>query len=156
MGVKTYSVLVPAGLSGRMAQDKTLFLADRFSWFAFVLPFVYFLWHRLWLEAGLAFLLEIALGVAAMVLALDEVTATAMIICVNALIAYEAQAIRRFALERRGYHEAAVVQAFSLDEAEAKFFGTQPSLTAAPLYKPPFRPASVIGLFPDPSGPRGA
>ena len=95
------------------------FVRDGFSWLAFLLPPLWLLWHRLWGEALLAFLLLAvlsALGEGGRPLAGSLLTA-AVSLCVG----LEGQNLRVQALRRRGWGEWGVVEAAGLPDAETRY-----------------------------------
>ncbi|GAC1045001.1 DUF2628 domain-containing protein [Rhizobium sp. No.120] len=55
----SYLILTPPGATNRPeASDHTRFIRDGFSWTAFLFPTLWMLFHRLWLHAIAAFLLQ--------------------------------------------------------------------------------------------------
>src|SRR5690606_18639588 len=76
-------------------------VADRFSWFAALLPPVYGLVHRLWLPTAGWLILAIAIGASGLVI--GEEAALWLYILFAVLIGFEAPALRRRALRRQGY-----------------------------------------------------
>ncbi|MBA5778864.1 DUF2628 domain-containing protein [Stappia sp. F7233] len=109
----------PSRLSIRDA-DRTVFIKDGFSWPALLLPIIWLLWHRLWL---------VLLGYLAAAVALEAITMTlggpwAAIsgLAFSFLFALEANNLRRWTLEKRGWTFAAAIAGADKDEAEARFF----------------------------------
>ena len=49
----TYVVMEPPGRSEKV--DATAFIRDGFTWLGLLVPPLWLAWHRLWIEAGLAF-----------------------------------------------------------------------------------------------------
>ena len=163
MGVKSiFGACDRTGLSGRnAAQDGTdpvsgrpFFLASPSSCLSPISSGI-----RLWLEAGSRLSCWImALGILAMVLSArrdDRHSHDHLCECAHRAMKPRRSAV--FALERRGFHEAAVVQAFSLDEAEAQVSLAHSPACLLPLFISHREHAlapllAVIGLFPDPSG----
>lgn len=74
---------------------------DRFSWFAALLPPVYALVHRLWLPLVVWLVLVIAIAGLGVVFGGDVGFWTYVLLAV--LIGFEAPALRRRGLRRRGY-----------------------------------------------------
>ena len=56
-----YVVMEKGGASARTAAD-AVFVRDGFHWVAFLVPAVWMLWHRLWLEAVLALDIYLVMG----------------------------------------------------------------------------------------------
>ena len=116
----SWIVMEPAGSrSTAYAADPT-FIRDGFSFAAFLLPPLWLLWHRLWIEAALA--------IAALMLAaaLPEVTGFALAapllwLLVSLFVGLEGNALRIAALSRRGWSNWGVVEAGNLDDADAHY-----------------------------------
>ena len=95
-------------------------MRDGFSLLAFLVPPLWLLWHRLWIEAALA--------VAALVLAAGlpkltgfAVAAPLLSLLVSIYVGLEGNALRIAALRRRGWREWGVVEAGNLDDAETHY-----------------------------------
>jgi hypothetical protein len=113
-----YVVMEPPGRSEKA--DTTTFVRDGFSWLAFLVPPLWLLWHRLWIEAALTF---VAMGVLAMLgerLGL-EWAGSLLSLLVSLYVGLEGQALRIAALRRRGWHEWGVVVADRLDDADTRY-----------------------------------
>lgn len=131
----------------------TVFVRDGFSVVAFIVPLLWLLWHRLWIEALV--LLAIAAGVAAAStfggLAGAEPFVSAL---VSLFVGLEGPDLRLRALARRGWREAGVVEAASRDEAEYRWFGAERSVgepsaaapRAAAFHKPAATAVPAIGM----------
>ena len=101
--------------------DRTEFVRDRFSVIAFIVPVIWLLWHRLWIEAFAA--LAAAVGLAALgTVAGFQGAAPILSLLVSVYVALEGPQLRIWSLRRRGYHEAAIVEADSQAEAEIRYF----------------------------------
>jgi hypothetical protein len=93
---------------------------DGFHLFGFLTPPLWLLWHRLWIEAIVAF------AVATVLAALGEVAGfglagSLLSLLVSIYVGMEGAALRLAALRRRGWKEWGVVEAVSLDDAEARY-----------------------------------
>lgn len=159
-----YTVLEPPS-SPDLAVDaeRVLFVREGFSWAALLVPALWLVWHRLWL---------VGLGWAAVVVALQlgagRLGGPMPLIAgigFGLVFAFEANALRRWTLERRGYRFSGVVAGANRDECERRFFATwligrrlaapPPAAgpwTAAPAGRTATSP--IIGLFPSPERPR--
>lgn len=106
-------------------RENTVFVRDGFHFWAFLLPFAWFLWHRMWLEAALAFAASILIGLA---VALPPLAAGGGILSLLFQIAvgHEASGLRLWSLRRRGWSESGTVEAASEEEAEIRFFADEP------------------------------
>ena len=114
----SYVVMEPPGRSEKV--DTTTFVRDGFSWPGFLVPPIWLAWHRLWVEAGLTFVVmgllsmlgeRLGLGLAGSVLSL----------LVSFYVGLEGQGLRIASLCRRGWHEWGVVAADRLDDADTRY-----------------------------------
>jgi hypothetical protein len=131
-----------------------VFVRDGFSWVAFLVPPLWLLWHRLWIEAVLAF---VALGfLSTLGEAFGFMLADSLLtFLVMLFIGLEGQALRIAALARRGWKQWGVVVADDLDDADARYAldaGTrehapEPSIVPDPTFARPAQQAS-LGLVP--------
>ena len=149
-----YVVMEPPG-RGRDA-DASTFVRDGFSWLAFLVPPLWLLWHRLWLEAALA---VVAIGASAALGEAAEIRAAGalLVLLIMLYVGLEGQALRLAALSRRGWRQWGVVVADSLEEADTRYAAEAAAGAPEPAREPrlqgePFltRPASTgsIGLVP--------
>ncbi len=135
--------------------ERTAFVRDGFSVAAFVFGPLYLLRFGAWL-AALAWVVVVAGGGWLCHLArLPGGVGVGLYLLVALLTGLEASSLRRFALGRRGYDLADVVEGSSRQDGERTFFrravleGLPASRTVAGSAAPrPNEP--VIGFFPDP------
>jgi Protein of unknown function (DUF2628) len=106
---------------GSEGEERTQFIRDGFSIVAFVLPFVWLAWHRLWIEALLVFAVAVLLGVLGEMTALGGALSPLMTF-LGLYIAVDGAALRVAALNRREWREKGVVEADNLDDAETRWF----------------------------------
>lgn len=151
-----YTALVPPG--ARRARltagdaERTIFVKDGFAWPALFFPLLWTLWHRLWL----VFLgyLAVAVAVEAMSAAAGGPAIGAVAALFALLFAFEANALRRWTLERRGWTFAAAVSGSTQEEAEARFFaryqGLSTSADAGDIIPPQAGRSSVPSVSPAP------
>ena len=83
---------------------------DGFHWLAFLVPLLWFLWHRLWIEAAVMLALMLGLSVLSSLQGW-AFTATLLSLAVSILAGLEGAALRLAALRRRGWREWGVVEA---------------------------------------------
>ncbi len=107
--------------------DRTAFIAEGFSWGAFFLTLLWALWHRLWLVAGLMFLVLAAFSAAIRLNLADPAVLVAVQCGLGLLLGFEARHLRITALERAGYRPAALIMADSHEAAELTFFSRRAS-----------------------------
>ncbi|MFU0505119.1 DUF2628 domain-containing protein [Pseudaminobacter sp. NGMCC 1.201702] len=115
----SYVVMEPPGRKGEAASN-AVFVRDGFSLVAFLVPPLWLLWYRLWIEAALAVAAALALG------ALGEIagfgmTGTLLSLLVSVYVGLEGAALRIAALRRRGWHEWGVVEADRAGDAELRY-----------------------------------
>jgi hypothetical protein len=151
-----YVVMEPPAANAAAAAERAVLVRDGFALLAFLVPPLWLLWHRLWIEAALAFAVGVGLT------ALGETagfgfTGAALSLLVSIFVGLEGQALRVNALRRRGWREWGVVEAGNLGEAEIRYLAgdqTAASEQAAPRTpapaSTPVRPASsapALGLL---------
>ncbi len=125
----SYMVLIEDG--GRNDPDRVRVVKDGFSVFAFLLPLVYLLWHRMWLYAFLLVLFEVALG-----FWLDftgqEAAGGVIQFGLSLLLALESGTLRMKNLLSRGYVLDGILSADNLGDAEDIYFSNKGQSPAAP------------------------
>ena len=140
----SYVVLEPEAAAAR--DEEAVLVRDSFAFLAFIVPFFWFLWHRMWFEALAALALGLMLGALAAQPGAYGTVGTLLSLLLGILIGLEARALRVAALRRRGWREWGVVEADSREEAEARFAAEAaapaPRPAAAP---PPVRPVPPAG-----------
>jgi hypothetical protein len=164
--VTVYSVYEPpTGNDDDVAAraDRIAFVKEGFSWPAFLVPALWLLYHRMWIELVL-FLVIFSVLPAAFGLDRQEAFGWASLGLI-ALFAFEANDLRGWALKRRGYRLAAIASGRDRYEAERSFFTAWlPQQEAPSRSVPPVKNAprghdapvpsrggggdEVIGLFP--------
>ncbi|ESX49537.1 hypothetical protein X727_27300 [Mesorhizobium sp. L103C119B0] len=112
-----YVVMEPPGRTE--AADATVLVRDGFSWLAFLVAPLWLAWHRLWIEAALAFVAMGLISVLGQWLGLDW-AGSALSLLVSLYIGLEGQGLRIAALRRRGWHEWGVVEADNPDDADIR------------------------------------
>ena len=150
-----YVVMEPPG-RGHEA-DETSFVRDGFSWFGFLVPPLWLLWHRRWIEAGLAFVTIALIAVAAEAFAMS-LPGASLVLLVMLYVGLEAQALRLAAMARHGWRQWGVIVADDLEDADSRYAveaGTavQEPLSESrflpePVLSRPAQPVSTIGLVP--------
>ena len=119
-----FMVLLPPGTPRAAPRERDLeravFIKDGFSFPAFFLSIPWLLWQRLWLVLCGFLVLTIALELAARYS--NGPGAGIISLLVTFLFALEANSLRRWTLERRGWRFVAVVEARRRPDAEQRFF----------------------------------
>ena len=159
------------------ATDKFTFVRDGFHFWAALLSPAWLLWHRLWLAllGWIAVTFAVEFGLAALGVGRGGMLAAEALIAI--LMGFEAASLRRWTLSRRNWRQLDLVVADDEESAERRFFdrwtarqrglvndqwaidrGAPPptrNIPGQPFSKPPPMPqGAIIGLFPEPGGPR--
>lgn len=146
----SYTVMTPPGGNGE--PDSARFIRDGFSFWAFVFPLFWMLWHRMWLYALLLFLLIAFIGAVAEDLGAPGAIALAQL-ALSLLVGLESGAIREAHLRSKGWTLKAAFSAENIDQAEEIYFSSAewPSQRPAPArgFLPARGPTGgpVLGLF---------
>jgi hypothetical protein len=102
--------------------DKLAFVKDGFSWMAALFAPLWMLVHRLW-WALFGYVLALAvLHLLAQLGGLSESSTGLMTFALNLLVGFEADTLRRWALDRKGWHMLGSVSGRTVDECERRFF----------------------------------
>jgi hypothetical protein len=145
--------------------ERIVFVRDGFSFWAFVFPPLWMLWHRMWLVLAGYVVVVAALETPMAALGASWTAASIVGLFISLLVGLEASTLRRFTLRRRGWRNVGIVSGDDLEDAERRFFDSW--LRAAPSRRPagaamvitpaaagavPRMPRApdVIGLFPEP------
>jgi hypothetical protein len=166
--VTVYSVYEPRNEAADLAAraDRLAFVKEGFSWIAFLVPALWLIFYRMWLE-----LIVFLVGFAALEWAFGTSDAGRTLfgwvsLGLFVLFAFEANDLRAASLERRGYRLAGVASGRDRGQAELSFFRSwlpeQEKQERAPERTPEKRGSGssqsstraeseeVIGLFPGP------
>jgi hypothetical protein len=159
------------------ATDRFAFVRDGFHVWAALLGVVWLAWHRLWLALIGWIVLMAAVDVVMVRLRVGGGTILLADILLALLLGFEAASLKRWTLSRRHWRQLDIVVADDEEAAERRFFdrwtakqrllstdsaavdrgGPPPTrdIPGQPFSKPPPSPQSeIIGLFPEPGGPR--
>jgi len=147
--------------------DRLAFVKEGFSWPALLVPLLWLLYYRMWIEFIVLVLVYIALQVVFGTDTQGQAMAAWASLGIGVLFAFEANDLRTLSLERRGYRLAGVASGRDRTEAERSFFHTWLPQQARPSKGPERGPEprregeaaasvprgegeEVIGLFPRP------
>lgn len=136
-----YVVLEREEAFGRDAAEGARIVRDGFSLPAFLVPPLWFAWHRLWVEAALAFAAMLGLGLLGERAGMGQ-AAPLLSLLLSLFVGLEGPRLRLAGLARRGWTEVAALEADGLDEAEIRYaahaVGDDPALSAGqPAGTPP-------------------
>ena len=127
-----YVVMEPPAANAAEAAERAVLLRDGFALLAFLVPPLWLLWHRLWIEAAIAFAVGVGLTALGEVAGLGF-TGAALSLLVSIFVGLEGQALRINALRRRGWREWGVVEASNEGEAEIRYLaGEEQQVVAQP------------------------
>ncbi len=176
MSVKIFIVMAPpvastADGSGEWEADNMVFVKDGFSLPALVIPELWLIWHRMWIP--LLGYLGYRVVIALVALALGDAVSAMIGFVLAFLFALEANNLRRWSLDRRGWRIVGESIGRNRNEAEFLFFrdwanrspagrytedrtGTHgiPSVRGKPAPEPADDEPRIFGLFPDPEPER--
>ncbi|OHV86406.1 DUF2628 domain-containing protein [Mesorhizobium sp. ORS 3428] len=113
----SYVVMEPPAGGGNA--EATAFVRDGFTWLGFLVAPVWLAWHRLWVEALLAFAVMAILSVLGERLGIEWV-GSALSLLVSLYVGLEGQGLRISALRRRGWREWGIVEAGDRGDAEIR------------------------------------
>jgi hypothetical protein len=115
-----YVVMEPPAANAAEAAERAVLVRDGFAFLAFLVPPLWLLWHRLWIEAAIAFAASVGLTALGETAGLGF-TGAALSLLVSIYVGLEGQALRINALRRRGWHDWGVVEASDAGEAEIRY-----------------------------------
>jgi len=159
-----YAVLAPPakGDSDEAEPDRFVFVKEGFCWPASYMTILWLIWRRLWL-ALLIYVVVLA-AVLAVVGLVPAAVGWVILVLFAILVGLEANNLRRWTLERRGYRFVGIAVGDRLSEAEYRFFASwseaakssdraSPSTPSTPKTPAPRTPArfeagDIIGMFP--------
>ena len=122
--MQTYAVYeAPNPPADRIDRAESLvFVRDGFAWGAALFTAIWMLLHRLW-WALLGYVLLLAgLQLLGSLLKVDQQWIGLAGVALNILVGFEAQSLRRWALERRGWTHVGTATGKDLAECERRFF----------------------------------
>lgn len=100
--------------------EQLLFVKDGFSWLAALVPAIWLLTKRMWLEA-IGFMACAGLLVWAFTAAGAPNVGSAILLAVQILFGFEANALCSAALERRGWRLVGTVSGYNREDSERRF-----------------------------------
>jgi hypothetical protein len=123
--------------------EKLVFIKDGFSWAAALFGPLWMIVHRLW-WALLGFVVIVgSLQLIGKLAVVDQRWMALAGFAVNLLVGFEADTLRRWALERRGWRMLGAVSGRTFDECERRFF--EAWLPAQPILTPSAPPPRMGG-----------
>ncbi len=118
----TFNVYEPPNASANRLEsaEQLLFVKDGFSWLAALLPAVWLLVKRMWLELAL-FIVAASLVIWAATSGGATEVGNAIVLIAQIVLGFESGALRGAALERRGYKLVGTVSGRSTEDCERRF-----------------------------------
>lgn len=142
----SHVVMLPPSGSPQSRSEQAILVRDRFSWPAFLVPPLWLLWHRLWLEAVVAIAVMGGLSIVGEMAGMG-LAGSLMGLLVSIYVGLEGQAMRIAALCRRGYTQWGVVEGGNAEEAYIRY--------AHEAEAAPDEPERSVAIVPaEASGPR--
>lgn len=148
-------VMEPPASAGRNASESAVFVRDGFYLFGFLMPVIWLLWHRLWLEAIVTLAASLALAAAAE-WAGFTLAAPLLPLLISLYVGLEGGALRVAALRRSGWREWGVIEADTVGDAETRYVfaddRVEPEaeaavVTASPVAVRPQSSGAALGLL---------
>jgi uncharacterized protein DUF2628 len=169
VAVTVYSVYEPPAKAQDLAEraEGIAFVKEGFAWAAFLVPLLWLIYHRMWIELVVLFLIYVVMQLAIGTDSQAQALAVWASFAIAVLFAFVANDLRAASLERRGYRFAGAASGRDQTDAERIFFTAwlpqQERAKREPLSPPLPRRAGevrarrergegeeVIGLFPQP------
>lgn len=145
--MKIYSIFEPASGPARLDDPRSvIFLKEGFCWPALWFPFVWLLYHRMWLLGAAYASVSVVVALLGQWLGSDGAPAAIIGLGSGLLVAFEANGLRRWHLQRSGYRQVAAIAAENLPQAEARYFSGRP--VTAPVSAPVSAPMSPAAFTP--------
>ncbi len=119
----------------RAARDE-VYVRDGFHVFGFLLPLVWLLWNRLWIETLVLLGAMLGLGLLGESSGSAELMVGFLSLLVSIYVGIEGPALRIWALRRRGYSEWGVVEAHDRADAETRYLA-ESGASEAGMERPP-------------------
>ena len=148
-------VMEPPASAGPNASENAVFIRDGFYVFGFIMPVIWLLWHRLWLEAAVTLAASLALAAAAEWAGLT-LAAPLLPLLISLYVGLEGGTLRIAALRRAGWSEWGVIEADSVGDAEARYVYSDtrphaepeaPTIAASPMAVRPQASGAALGLL---------
>lgn len=143
----SHVVMMPPSGSPQSRSEQAILVRDRFSWPAFLVPPLWLLWHRLWLEAVIAIAIMGGTTVTGELAGMGP-AGSLMGLLVSIYVGLEGQAMRIAALRRRGYTQWGVVEGGNADEAYIRYAHEAAAAPDEPEPSPAIVPEETTGQRP--------
>ena len=130
------------------APEKTTFVPDGFSFGAFALTVVWAAWNRMWLVAAVLLAIDAAIAMAGYLFGLADIVIALINLAVALIFGFEARDLQRRSLAAVGRSTIAFTAGKRQEDAELRYFLSQPAAVSAPIaVRPAGPPHDPLGLF---------
>jgi len=161
----TFTAHAPPLKAGASADpERFVFVRDGFYVWAFLLSPLWLLLHRLWLALAGYVAVSVIVGLALRLLGVSRVADFFIGLLISLLVGFEAATLWRWTLARRGWSFLGFAVGDDIEDAERRFFASwtakkserapEPPPHSPALWRGQPSPSDIIGLFPEPGGPR--
>jgi Protein of unknown function (DUF2628) len=158
--MRVYTVYAPPGREREGRIDRIEFVRDGFRWLALFFPFLWLLFNRVWLPLLGYLVLAGGVPVLLMLAGTPENAVLPYAVGLNVLVGLEADALKRWSLERKGWRMIGVASGRDRVEAERAFFerrdeadlDRRDGALSGASRRPPLREVDMVGLFPEAHG----
>ena len=122
--MKTFTVHYPpeSGVSMTGLARDAILVKEGWCWPAFLIPFIWLLYNRMWIALAVYVAVELALAGIIAGLGAPDAFALVCSLAVSIILGLEGNNLYRWSLERRRYRQHAIITAANLVEAEHRFF----------------------------------
>ncbi|MBU2582468.1 MAG: DUF2628 domain-containing protein [Alphaproteobacteria bacterium] len=122
--VVAYTVHEPSEAAGSPVEraDGLVFVKDGFNWWAFLLAPIWMLANRMWVVFAGYVAISLAIGGIAAVLDIGLNWAALVNLAINLIVAFEADSLHRWSLDRKGWKMIGTVSGANTRECERRFF----------------------------------
>ncbi len=102
--------------------DELIFVREGFSWFAFLLPLIWLIYQKLWVELVVYFIIVMLFQSLILYFGVGESLSLYFTLFINLIFGFESNNIRRWNLDRADYQMVGSVCGRNQKESEIKFF----------------------------------
>jgi hypothetical protein len=122
--LKTFTVHEPAEPDSDPLKrvDQLVFIKEGVAWLALFFPVIWLLVQRMWLVLALFILAAVGISAAANSLGVNQQLAGWIVIALGVVLAFQANDLRRWKFDRKGYRMVAAVAGSSREDCERRFF----------------------------------
>ena len=122
--MKTYTVHYrpESGVSMTGLAGDAVLVKDGFSWPAFAVPFIWFIYNKMWIVLAIYVAIEVVLTTLATGSGVPDGLVMLCSLVINVIIGFQGNDLHRWSLERRRYRQQAGRCSFQFDRSRASIF----------------------------------